>query len=349
MKITEPQEQLTEMQKLFITGPKQAAFHDVESPVCAPDGVVVRARLTAISTGTELRVFRAVPVDEAGRFLHENLPFQLPAENGYSMVGDVIEVGADVDGVATGDRVYVPASHAQFAAVSAANVTALPDVIPDEEAVMLSILEVGHLALRQGDPPAGANVAVIGQGVIGLALTAFADAFGFRTAVLDMSPERLQIARKMGVLVAAHATDSDAIHQIRDLFGGEGADVAFEATSHWSGIRTAMEMTRTDGKVVVVSRNTSVPDFNPVGHPFLGKRLNLMTSYGHPAPGCRWSCDRTSALTIDLLARRRLKIAPMLTHRFSWEEIPEVYRRMDAADHSIVGAIIDWPAGDGTG
>jgi threonine dehydrogenase-like Zn-dependent dehydrogenase len=303
------------MKRLLITAPKQVTFDDVEMPICATDGVVVRARVTAISTGTELRVFRAIPVDEAG---------------------------ADVSGVAVGDRVFVPAPHGQFAAVTATQVTPLPDAIPDDEAVMLNILEVGHTALRQGDPAAGANVAIVGQGVIGLSLTAYAEAFGFRTAVVDTVVERLAVARQMGVLLAVNLTETDSFDRIHELFDCAGADVAFEAASHWSGIRAAMQLTRTDGKVVVVSRHTNVPDFNPVGHPFLGKRLNLITTYGYPADGCRWSRNRSFGLTVDLLARGRLKIGPMLTHRFSWEELPEVYHRMDEGDRSIVGAIIDW-------
>ncbi len=330
------------MKQLIITGPKQANFDDLEMPVCAQDGVIVRARVTAISTGTELRVFRAIPVDEAGQFLHERMPFRLPVENGYSMVGDVIEVGADVSEFDVGDRVFASAPHGQFAAVDATQVTLLPDTIPDEEAVMLNILEVAHCALRRGDPAVGSNVAIVGQGVIGLSLTAYADAFGFRTVVVDSVVERLEVARKMGVLLAVNSSEEDRYDRIHKLFGGDGADVTFEVTSHWSGIRTAMEMTRTDGKVVVVSRHTNVPDFNPFGHPFLGKRLNLITSYGHQATGSRWSRHRSFSLTVDLLARRRLKIRPMLTHRFPWQELPHVYHRMDKGDPGIVGAVIDW-------
>ena len=54
--------------------------------------------------------------------------------------------------------------------------------------------------------------------------------------------------------------------------------------------------------MVVVSRNTQDPDFNPVGNPFLEKRLRLVTSYAFPAESARWSKTRSFALTLDLLA-----------------------------------------------
>ena len=103
-----------------------------------------------------------------------------------------------------------------------------------------------------------------------------------------------------------------------------------------------MEVTRIDGTVVIVARHTEKPDFNPVGHPFLGKRLRLVTTYAFPAETHRWSKRRSFALTLDLLARRQLPIAPMLTHEFSWHELPEVYRRLDEGDQSIVGTTIRW-------
>ena len=40
----------------------------------------------------------------------------------------------------------------------------------------------------------------------------------------------------------------------------------------------------------------------------------------------------------------RLNIAPMLTHEFAWHELPDVYRRLDEGDKSIVGTTIRWDA-----
>lgn len=91
------------MKRLVIAGLRQAVFEEVEMPVCAADGVVVKAKVTAISAGTEVRVYRAIAVDEAGSFMHETVLFELPIENGYSMVGEVVEVGAKVEGLAVGN------------------------------------------------------------------------------------------------------------------------------------------------------------------------------------------------------------------------------------------------------
>ncbi len=186
------------MQRLIVTAPCQVEFEPIAMPSCAPDGLVVRARVTAISTGTEIRVFRLVPVDDAGQFMHANVPFEVPTENGYSMVADVLATGAAVTNLAVGDRVFVPVTHRHVAAIAASLAFKLPDALPDEQAVFLSIVEVAQLALRRGNPTPGETVAIIGLGVVGLSALAYCKAFGFRTVAIDNAAARLDIAAPDG-------------------------------------------------------------------------------------------------------------------------------------------------------
>lgn len=330
------------MKRLIVTGPRQAQFEDLPLPKCPSDGLLVRARVTAISPGTEIRVYRAQPVDEAGQFLHERVPFALPAENGYSMVGDVIEVGPDARGFAVGQRVFVPSPHREIAAVSGELAVKLPDTIPDEQAVFLNILEVGHIALRRGSPSPGENVAVIGQGVIGLAVLSYCRAFGFRTAAIEPSEERLRISRALGADLAISPEKVGFGDTVCEFFDGAGADLVIEAASRWDAVQTAMEIACDEARIVVAARHTEVPGFNPVGHPFLGKKLTLMTSYGHPPHGERWDRRRSFALTVNLLSAGRLMIAPMITHRIDHDELPGMYRRLEQGDASAVGVVVKW-------
>lgn len=332
------------MQRLIITAPRRAEFEEVPMPPCPPDGLLVRARVTAISTGTELRVYRLTPVDAAGRFLHANVPLELPTENGYSMVGDVVAVGAAVTGFTVGDRVFVPAPHRTFATVPADLAHKLPPDVPDEQAVFLSILEVSHLALRKGSPAPGENLAIVGQGVIGLAALAYGVAYGFRTIAIDTDEQRLAIARQLGADLALRPTEPDFHQRVRDFCHGDGADLVIEAASVWPAIQTSMEIAANRGRVVVVARHTDGPTFSPVGDPFLQKEIALLVSYGHPPDGQRWDRQRSFALTLELLAKGRLNIAPMITHRFPWHELPQVYQRLDGGERDLVGIVLDWQA-----
>ena len=56
------------MKQLFITAPRQVEFQETPIPVCPPDGILVKAVITTVSSGTEIRVYRAIPVDKEGKY-----------------------------------------------------------------------------------------------------------------------------------------------------------------------------------------------------------------------------------------------------------------------------------------
>ena len=212
----------------------------------------------------------------------------------------------------------------------------------DEQAVLLNILEVGHIALRRAKPQPGENLTVVGTGVIGLSAVAYGRAFGFRTVAIDPSPERRAAALRMGADLAVSPDDTDGLDRAREFHDGLGADVVIEAASVWPAIETSLTVAAPEARVVVAARHTDQPAFNPVGHPHLGKRLTLLTSYGHEPPGQRWDRRRSIALTLDLLARHRLDVAPLITHRLPWTALPDTYARLDRGEPGLIGVVLDW-------
>ena len=328
------------MKHLVITGPKRAELEDQPVPALTDDGLLVRAEATAISTGTEIRAYRGIPVDEEGELLYPSAPLSFPYENGYSMVGRVVDTGRMVDGFTKGDRVFVSEAHKEYASVAAAAALKLPDGVPTEHAVFLSILGVGQLALRKGSSAPGENVAIVGLGVIGLATVALCKAFRFRVLGLDTDGRRLEVAKAMGIEVAS-PSDGAFDRRVLDWSGGDGADMVVEAASTWRATRTAMDVARKGGTVVVVARHTDKPDFSPVSHPYFGKDLRLLTSYGYTDD--RWDRMTSMRLMLDMLESGDLEVAPMLSHEFDWSEIPDVYRRMDEGDSELLGVVIRWP------
>ena len=326
----------------MVTGPRQAVFEDVPMPECADDGLLVRAKVTAVSTGTELRVYRNIPVDDEGTMMHGGVPWQLPIENGYSMAAEVLEVGPEVTGFAAGDRVFVPEPHKDHAAVPASSAIRLPDSVSDEEGAFLHVMQVAHGTLRSGTPAPGENVAVVGQGVVGLSAIAFCNAFGLRSAAVDIHPRRLEISREMGAGLAISPAEPDFHDALIEFFGGQGPDLVLEAASVWPAIKTSMDIVRVGGKVVVVARHTDKPDFNPMGHPYLTKQLTLMTFMGFEPKGQRWDYANHVGLTLDLITERSMNVGPMITHRVDWHELPDVYARLDRGDLDMVGIVARW-------
>lgn len=326
----------------MITGPKQAVFEEVPMPECPNNGFIVKAKVTAISTGTELRVYRNIPVDDEGTMMHGGVPWQIPIDNGYSMAGEVLEVGSDVTGFEPGDRVFAGEPHQEYASVSADRAVKLPDGVPYDQGAFLHITQVAHNALRTGTPVPGANVAVVGQGVVGLSAIAFCNAFGFRSVAIDTHPKRLEIAREMGAGLAISPAVRDFQDKVRDYCGGDGADLVIEAASVWPAIKTSMDIVRTGGHIVVVARHTDRPDFNPMGHPYLTQQITLMTPKGMERDGQRWDYAHCVSLTLDMMTSGRMNIKPMITHRLDWQQLPEAYGSLDKGDLDMVGVVLQW-------
>jgi threonine dehydrogenase-like Zn-dependent dehydrogenase len=332
------------MKRLVVTGPRIAELQDVPVPECPRGGLLVRAVVTALSTGTEMRTYRGTPVDPDGRLLYPSgVPLEFPYEIGYSMVGRVEAVGADVDGFSVGDRVFVGEPHKQYAAVAADLAFRLPEGLPDESAAFLNVLNVGQLALRKGRPGPGENVAIVGLGVIGLSALAFCRAFRFRALAVDTDERRLAVASAMGAEATASPRAADLTDILDAWSGGRGADVVIEAATAWPAIKTAMDIVRPRGTVVVVATHTDIPDFSPVSYPYNVKDVALLTSYGYDPRDDRWDKKACMSLAADLLASGEMDVAPMIDHRVEWSELPDVYRRLDGPGARPIGVVVRWP------
>jgi alcohol dehydrogenase len=96
----------------------------------------------------------------------------------------------------------------------------------------------------------GASVAVVGLGGVGLAALLGARASDAREIVaVDLSPEKLALAKDLGATAVVDARAEDAVEQVRALTGG-GVDYAFEMAGSPRALESAFAMTRRGGMTV---------------------------------------------------------------------------------------------------
>lgn len=141
---------------------------------------------------------------------------------------------------------------ADYLTVPASKLVAIPDGVRLRDAVLIEPLAVGVHAVHRAGDLYGRNVAIVGSGMIGLAVLASAMAAGAGSVwVLDPAPERLSVAREMG----AHRTLSGSAKDVaivRREAGFEGIDVAFECVGVGAALRSAMALVRKGGRVIVI-------------------------------------------------------------------------------------------------
>lgn len=327
------------MKSLRIVAPRDAKLLDLEVPEMLDNHVLIRTLYSAMSVGTELRMFRNETVAQN--------PSTFPMASGYSAVGVIERVGPTVDGLREGDTVFFAGTHDEVQSVPSTQVHLVDPKAPLDQAAFAMLCEVGLHALRRGEPSFGENVAVIGQGIIGLVTVAVARAWGLRTLALDLDEARLAIARNVGADVACSPTDPEFGAIVEAFAGTGGVDLAIESASSWRAVATAYAILRRRGRVVVVARHTDVPNFNMIADDLMTKEITFSTSYAHPLTEVsedvmRWTRPRNIRLILDYFAEGRLDVSAAITTRIKPHEIPDIYHRLDQGDTSIGGVSIDW-------
>ncbi|MGA7401028.1 MAG: zinc-dependent dehydrogenase [Candidatus Sulfotelmatobacter sp.] len=101
---------------------------------------------------------------------------------------------------------------------------------------------------------AGETVLVIGQGPIGIILSVLARRGGVSVITSDLYPERLKIAKSLGLQNTVDASKDDVVNVIRAQTEGRGADAVILAVGSNGLIRSAMEAVRPGGRVLLFAQ-----------------------------------------------------------------------------------------------
>lgn len=262
---------------------------------------------------------------------------------GYSASGTVIGVGDDVMEFRPGDRVACAgagyASHAEVLSVPKNLCARLPDGVDFESAAFSTLGAIALQGLRLANPTLGEAFVVIGLGLIGQLAVQLLKANGCRVFGIDPDVTKTKLACELGADDAC-APDDDAQRRVLDWSRGRGADgvLITAATSSNEPIEMAGEISRLKGRVVAVGLVGMEVPREIYYHKEL--TLNISMSYGpgrydpeyeerghdYPLAYVRWTEGRNLEAFLDLVAEGRLKVAPLITHRFSVDEAERAYQ-----------------------
>ena len=135
-----------------------------------------------------------------------------------------------------------PGAFAEFLTLPERNLHVLPTLIPDEHAVFIEPLAAACEILDQVKIPAGAQVAVLGDGKLGLLISQVLHAHGGEVHHYGRHPEKLRIAQSLGV----HA-------EVVKKLPKAAYDWVVDASGSSEGLKQAVGMTRPRGTVIMKS------------------------------------------------------------------------------------------------
>ncbi|GAA3854947.1 MULTISPECIES: zinc-dependent alcohol dehydrogenase family protein [Amycolatopsis] len=315
---------------------------DVPDPAPAPDGVVVAVEATGVCRS-----------DWHGWRGHDS-DITLPHVPGHELAGRIVATGDRVRHWSPGDRVTVPfvcacgtceqcvtgnqqicvnqtqpgfthwGSFAELVALGHAdvNLVRLPDDLASSTAAALGCRfgTAFRAVLRQGRTTAGQWVAVHGCGGAGISAVMLAVAAGARVVAVDLSPEALALAAKLGAEATVDA-GQDTAAAIRDITGG-GAHVSLDCVGLPQTCAASVASLRPRGRHVQVGLMPPGQGIPPIPmHRVIADELEILGSHGiqaHEYPEMLAMVERS---TMDLNA--------LIGRRITLDEAPAALMAMD--------------------
>jgi NADPH:quinone reductase-like Zn-dependent oxidoreductase len=296
-----------------------------------PGQALVRALHSGISRGTELLVHRGgVPAAVAARM---RAPFQDgdlpgPVKYGYLSVG-VVDAGP-VELI--GHTVFCLYPHQDRYVVPAEALTAVPDGVPADRAVLAGTVETAVNAVWDAAPRLGDRVAVIGAGMVGCAVAAVLRSFPLdRLQLIDVDERRRPVAERLGI---EFVTPSEA--------AGD-CDVVVHCSATGAGLSRGLELLGDEGELIELSWYGDQKVSVELGAGFHARRLNIRASQVGAVAAARRArrsyADRL-ALALDLL--RDPVFDALISGHSGFAELPQTMRRLAGGELNGLCHVVDY-------
>jgi 2-desacetyl-2-hydroxyethyl bacteriochlorophyllide A dehydrogenase len=336
---------------LYFTATRQISLEQESLPTLNADQVLVKTHLSAVSSGTEMLLYRGLfpldlPVDETLPALSG--AFRYPLKYGYSLVGQVVERGSEIDPAWEGRSVFAFQPHESHFIADPSELIPLPEGLSLEEALFVPNMETAVTLLMDGRPLVGEQVAVFGQGIVGLLTTALLARFPLASLVtLDRYPLRRQASLDFG----AHASLNPELPEVREgvrahltrSSGYHGADLTYELSGKPAALDQAIALTGFHGRVVIGSwYGTQRADLD-LGGTFHRARIRLISSQVSTLPphlSGRWDKARRFDLVWELI--RKVKPSQLITQRFPIQEAADAYALLDQNPEEAIQIVFQY-------
>lgn len=256
--------------------------------------------------------------------------YPLPCPHGYpghEGIGEV--VASNHPGVSEGTRVLCfpwageSEGFSEYQRMHGKYVLPLPETdVSEPELLMAQQLGTIIFAARQRPVDVfGKTVLVLGQGSAGLFWTFWMKHNGAATVIaVDLSDARLAAGSRLGADVTLNAGEVDVAEAVHDL-ARSGPDFVIEAVGRRETLFQSIELVRPGGDLLWFGL-PDTDDSVPISFAqFFRKRLAASSTYGAQDEGDAVSFQKA----LDLIARRQIDVAPLLSHVYPIEEIATAF------------------------
>ena len=326
---------------------ERIVVREVDDPQIDDDSALLKVESVAVC-GSDIRIFH-----------HGNPRVKPPAIIGHETAGVVVKAGKNVSRVKEGDRVaigadvpcgqcewcrnglgnncsinyaigyQIPGAFAQYMVLprlvlEEGPVAPFSDKLSFDVAALAEPLACVINGLELVNLSLGKTAVLIGMGPIGCMMIDAAKAMGaVKVICVELSPARMEIAKRYGADVYIDPAAEDVIARCREETGGEGPDVVMTTCPSVEVHEQAIEMVAHRGYV------------NLFGG--LGKHVRPMSVLSNTihykecfVTGSHGCVPRHHELAVKLLEAGMVRTEPIITHRFPLQEINQAFETMES-------------------
>ena len=292
-----------------LRAPREFEVLEAPMPEIASDEVLLRVAACGVCT-SELDQWEG-----KARINYPHYP-------GHEVSGVVEKVGSKVQTFEPGDKVgawVTSRGFAEYVSVKAeycfpAGEVPLHLALAEPLACAVNAVELANLSLAD-------DVVIIGAGFMGNLVQKLVKLKGPRHLIVaDTRPDVLKRAEKMGATRAVNVRTESLPDVVKELTGGQGADVSFEATGAQAPLTMLGEVTRMSGKVVIVGfhqggmRELPLAYWNWMAFEILNAHFREISTI-----------MRGMRIGMRLLTSGRLALDDLVTHRFQLNDINQAF------------------------
>jgi len=310
----------------------QMSFIDLGPPSKPrPTEILIETRYSGITNGTE----RHALVGEHGWGHY-------PGRHGYQHVGQVAATGAKVKQFDVGDWVfhghYVGHRGWHVVEIGDADPTGtethltikLPEDVNREDCALLGVAGVGLRGVKRIRVAPGHKVWVAGAGPIGNFSAQSARVKGGEVTVTDVMPRRLEVAKETGAHRVLSAADKEVWRALKEAGPFDRVIDACSVESLFHDIfRNQLLAQR--GVIAAMAVRSEVNYPWGLLH---GTEASIEVA-------CHFSLEELAEL-IAYVRHGEIRIAPLVSHRVSIEQAPEIYAMLRDRPRDLLGVIFDW-------
>ena len=253
--------------------------------------------------------------------------FSYPLTYGYCLVGKVTDAGSDSKHLLN-DTVFSFSPHSTTVTTKASSVIVVPPGIDPYRAIFLPSIETAVSLIHDAEIIPGERIGVVGQGLIGLLVTAILTHQRFDVTAFEFIDERQALSAFLGanMVLSPATTEFD-----------NNLDVSIEVSGVGAGLQTAIDRTGDGGRIVIGSLYSKDKLALHLGMNFHRSKKRLVASQVSTLPSKlqqRWTKKRRFDLSWKLIGQ--LPLERLIGEVVGLDEAQEAFELLSRGERSVV-------------